>query len=333
MVSQPHISVVIPVLNEQENIRLLAGRLVPVLESIHPHYEVIFVDDGSTDRTFAQIRDLNVENERIGGISFSKNFGHQLALLAGLKQSRGEVVVTLDGDLQHPPELITDLYQKYREGFDIVNTRRIDEAGIGFFKKTSSRLFYKLINFLSDVPIEPAAADFRLMTRMTVEAFLSIPERDRFTRGLVSWMGFRQTAIEYQAQPRASGKSKYSLKKMIRFGLNGITSFSSRPLTISFYGGVIISLFGLLYGIFALVEFFRGQTIPGWTSILLTLLLIGGVILINLGIIGEYLARIFNEVKGRPLYFIKDQTNATPINPTPHESVQKEERKGQTKGS
>lgn len=327
MPDQPHISVVIPVLNEQENIRLLAGRLIPVLESLHPHYEVIFVDDGSTDQTFARIKDLNAGNSRIGGISFSKNFGHQLALLAGLKHSRGEVVITLDGDLQHPPELIPDLYGKYRDGFDIVNTRRIDEPGIGFFKKTSSRLFYKLINFLSEVPIEPAAADFRLMSRKTVDAFLAIPERDRFTRGLVSWMGFRQAALEYQAQPRASGQSKYNLKKMIRFGLNGITSFSSRPLTISFYSGVFISSFGFIYGFFALIQFFRGYTIPGWTSILLTLLLIGGVILINLGIIGEYLARIFNEVKGRPLYFIKDQTNSTPKNSSPHESVEEEKTK------
>ena len=322
-----HISVVIPVFNEQGNIRLLYDRLIPVLESITLQYQVLFVDDGSTDQTFARIRSLYLENERIGGISFSKNFGHQLALLAGLKESMGEVVITLDGDLQHPPELITALYQKHKSGFDIVNTRRIDEPGIGFFKKTSSRLFYKLINFLSDVPIEPAAADFRLMSRKTVDAFLSIPERDRFTRGLVSWMGFRQAVIEYQAQPRASGQSKYNLKKMIRFGLNGITSFSSRPLTISFYSGVFISLFGFFYGLFALLQFFRGHTIPGWTSILLTLLLIGGVILINLGIIGEYLARIFNEVKGRPLYFIKDQIASPPINPSKHESAQEEETK------
>jgi polyisoprenyl-phosphate glycosyltransferase len=316
-----YISVVIPVLNERDNARLLAGKLIPILETeTNGDYQVVFVDDGSTDGTFAQILQLHAENPRIEGISFSKNFGHQLALLAGLKHSRGEAVVTMDGDLQHPPEFIPALLAKYREGYDIVNTRRIDEKEAGFFKKTSSQFFYKLINLLSDTYIEPAAADFRLMNRKTVEAFLSMPERDRFTRGLVSWMGFRQAIVPYQAQPRASGRSKYSLKKMIRFALNGITSFSSKPLTISFYTGVAISLFGFFYAIFAVVQFFQGHTIQGWTSILLTLLIIGGVILINLGIIGEYLARIYNEVKARPPYFIKDQTPSANDEPSQEKS-------------
>jgi len=305
----PDISVVIPVLNEEGNIGLLADKLGKVLPSITQLYEVIYVDDGSTDRTFSLVKALHAKDPRIGGISFSKNFGHQLALLAGLQHSRGAVVITMDGDLQHPPELIPVLYEKFRQGYDIVNTRRIDPAGISFLKKTSSRLFYRILNSLSDIPIEPAAADFRLMNRKTVDAFLRIPERDRFTRGLVSWMGFRQISVEYQALPRATGRSKYSLNRMIRFGLNGITSFSSRPLRISFYCGAFISLAGLAYALFAVVQFFRGHTIPGWTSILLSILIIGGAILVSLGIIGEYLARIFNEVKARPLYFIKDQTD------------------------
>jgi polyisoprenyl-phosphate glycosyltransferase len=314
MIHQPDISIVVPALNEEGNVRALCRRLAQAMEGLTQNYEVIFVDDGSEDRTFSIVKTLHAEDPRIRGVSFSRNFGHQIALLAGMRRAGGRVVVTMDGDLQHPPELIPELYRKYREGCDIVNTRRIDEASAGFFKKQSSRLFYRLINYLSDVRIEPASADFRLMSRPTVEAFLDIPERDRFTRGLVSWMGFRQAVVEYRAEARASGRSKYSLKKMIRFGLNGITSFSSRPLRISFYTGCIISFAGLVYAIYAIAQFFSGHTIPGWTSILLSLLIIGGVILINLGIIGEYIARIFNEVKARPLYFIKDQTEIAEAN-------------------
>lgn len=322
------ISAVVPVFNEADNITALYRRLAPVLAGISPDYEIIFVDDGSTDGTFDSIKKLHAEDHRVHGISFSRNFGHQTALFAGLRRATGGVTVTLDGDLQHPPEWIPALYEKHLEGFDIVNTRRIDEAGAGLFKKHSSRLFYRLINYLSDVRIEPAAADFRLMSRAATDAFLSIPERDRFTRGLVSWMGFRQAVIPYQAAARHSGKSKYSLRKMLRFGLNGITSFSSRPLRLSFYSGIFISLAGLAYAVYAIVQFFSGQTIPGWTSILVSLLVIGGVILINLGIIGEYIARIFNEVKARPLYFIKVQTDTPNIEQTdtPYEQAEEKDR-------
>lgn len=301
------ISVVVPILNEEDNIRLLYQQLIPILKGLSSRYEVIFVDDGSTDRSFSIVKELATNDPRIRGISFSKNFGHQIALLAGLKKSRGEAVITMDGDLQHPPDFIPVLYAKFQEGYEIVNTKRIDQAEINLFKKSSSRLYYRLINFLSTVPIEPASADFRLMSRVTVDAFLNIPERDRFTRGLISWMGFRQVVVTFQAMARAAGKTKYSFRKMIRFGLNGITSFSARPLRISFFSGSIISFAGLIYAVFAVLKFFSGQTVPGWTSILVSLLIIGGVILINLGIVGEYIARIFNEVKSRPLYFIKDQ--------------------------
>ncbi len=306
------ISVIVPVLNEEGNVRLLWDRLARVLSAMTGDFEVIFVDDGSQDRTFSIVKGLHEKEPRVRGVAFSRNFGHQIALLAGLREARGEVVVTMDGDLQHPPELIPELYRTHQEGYDIVNTRRIDEASASSFKKGSSQHFYRLINHLSDIRIEPASADFRLMSRATVNAFLDIPERDRFTRGLVSWMGFRQAVVEYQAEPRASGETKYSLQKMIQFALNGITSFSARPLRISFYTGCLISLAGLLYAVYAVVQFFVGNTIPGWTSILVTLLIIGGVILINLGIVGEYIARIFNEVKARPLYFIREQTGSEP---------------------
>jgi len=311
----PEISVVVPVLNEQSNVRPLWQRLAGALTSMGKRFEVIFVDDGSQDQTFTVVKALHAEDQRVRGLSFSRNFGHQIALLAGLREARGDVVVTLDGDLQHPPEVIPQLYARYEEGYEIVNTRRMDEPGASTFKKITSRGFYRLINQLSDVRIEPASADFRLMSRAAVRAFLEMPERDRFTRGLVSWMGFRQAIVEYQAEPRAAGETKYSLQKMMHFALNGITSFSSKPLRISFYMGCLISLTGLLYAVYAVAEFFVGNTFPGWTSILVSLLIIGGVILINLGIVGEYIARIFNEVKGRPLYFIREETGLAQKHP------------------
>jgi len=301
------LSVVVPVFNELDNLRPLWSRLQPVLERLGVPFEVLFVDDGSRDGSFALVRQMHDADPRIGGLSLSSNFGHQIALLAGLQHATGQLVITMDGDLQHPPELIPTLVEKQREGYDIVNTRRLDARDSDPFKRGSSRLFYRLMNALSDVPIEPASADFRLMTRTTVDAFLQITERDRFTRGLVSWMGFRQAIVEYQAEPRRHGRSKYTLGRMLRFGLDGITSFSSRPLRLSFYSGLALSAAALVYALYAVWQFIGGETIQGWTSILLTLLIIGGAILIHLGIVGEYIARIFNEAKARPLYFVRDE--------------------------
>ena len=301
-----HISIVVPLLNEEGNLRLLYEELISVLKKIGEPYEIIFVDDGSTDSSVSLIHQLALEDRCVKGISLSRNFGHQIALTAGLQHAKGEVVVTLDADLQHPPHVIQELYAKYKEGFDIVNTIRKETADSGSFKKITSASFYSIINRLSDVHIEPAAADFRLMNRKTVDAFLQLPEKDRFTRGLISWMGFKQTAIPYNAPMRYSGKSKYSIGKMFRFAADGITSFSAKPLRISFYLGMIISLIGLVYSIYAIIQYFLGNTQPGWTSILVSILIIGGIQLISIGIIGEYLARVFNESKNRPLYLVKE---------------------------
>lgn len=307
MDTQELISIIIPCLNEENNIDLLYRRLLPVLAELGADYELIFVDDGSSDGTFEQIKALNAIDEKVGGISFSRNFGHQVALLAGIQYASGALIITMDGDLQHPPEAIPLLIGKAQEGYDIVNTRRIDPEGIDAFKRSSSSLFYRSMSYLSEVRIEPAGADFRLMNRRAADAFLHFPERSRFTRGLVSWMGFRQAVVEYQAEERASGQTKYSLGKMIRLGIDAITSFSSKPLRISFFTGLFISMLGLSYGLYIFFAFLTGRTIQGWASIMLTLLIIGGAVLINLGIVGEYIARIFNEVKARPLYFIKGQ--------------------------
>lgn len=306
MNKEKEISIVIPLLNEEGNISTLFESIITVLEKLNKSFEIIFVDDGSTDNSFSLISALCEKDNRVLGVSLSRNFGHQIAITAGIEHCVGQAVITMDADLQHPPEIIPVLYTKYVEGYDVVNTIRHETTDSSIFKNVTSKGFYSLINKLSDTHIEPASADFRLMSRKAVNAFLQIREKDRFTRGLVSWMGFKQTSINYSAPERFSGKSKYSVKKMFRFATDGITSFSSKPLRISFYAGLIVSFVGLVYSSYAIIEFFRGKTIPGWTSILVTVLIIGGIQLISIGIIGEYLARVFNEAKNRPLYFVKN---------------------------
>ena len=299
------LSIVIPCFNEESNIEQLINELVPVLKNLN--YEIIFVDDGSKDNTFLLIKNISGKNKNITGISLSRNFGHQVAIMAGMQQSKGDVVIMMDADLQHPPQIIPQLIAEYEKGFDIVNTKRLETKGESAFKKLTSKSFYSLINFLSDVKIEPASADFRLMSRKAVDAFLQFEEKDRFTRGLISWMGFKQSIIEYNASSRFAGKSKYTFKKMFRFGMDGITSFSTKPLRISFYTGFIVFFIGIAYSIYAIIKNILGETVPGWTSILVSVLIIGGIQLLSVGIIGEYIARIFNETKARPLYFIKDK--------------------------
>jgi dolichol-phosphate mannosyltransferase len=299
------LSIVIPSYNEEGNIAPLFGQIREALSGID--FECIFVDDGSSDGTFEAIRRLAAEDERVHGISLSRNFGHQTALTAGLQQAKGDLVVMMDADGQHPPQVILQMLEEQKKGFEIVNTRRVDTAGAGAGKKLSSNLYYKLINLLSDVRIEPASSDFRLMTRKAVDAFLKFEEKERFTRGLVSWMGFKQSIIAYKAPERMSGKSKYTLGKMIRFAFVGITSFSSKPLKFSMYAGIFSLIFGFIYSVYIIIRYVQGNTITGWASMMMVILFLGGIQLLSLGIIGEYIAGIFNEAKRRPLYFIKDK--------------------------
>ncbi|UCG26640.1 MAG: glycosyltransferase family 2 protein [Bacteroidales bacterium] len=306
--ANPHLSIVIPLYNEENNLEELYEELVAVLKTMGKSYEIVFIDDGSRDKSFEIVRKLYNHDKRITGLSLSRNFGHQVALVAGMEYASGDVVVMMDADFQHPPELITLLYQKYSEGFDIVNTRRVETEGIRIFKRLTSWLYYKLINFLSDMKIEASSSDFRLMNRRSVDAFLRFQERNRFNRGLITWMGFKQEIVEYKAPTRLRGRSKYTLRKMMSLGLDGITSFSSKPLRISFYTGLFIFLAGIAYAVFAIINHFRGMNIPGWTSTILIILLVGGFQLLSLGIIGEYIARIYSESKSRPIYFLKDKT-------------------------
>jgi dolichol-phosphate mannosyltransferase len=300
------ISVVIPVYNEAPNITELVNRVNAVLAVSGKSYEIILSDDGSKDATLEEIKKLSTEHLFLKAVSLSRNFGHQVALTAGMDHAAGSIIITLDGDLQHPPELIPELLKKHAEGFDIVNTLRLETEGTGPVKNLTSKGFYRLINALSDVEIKAGAADFRLMSRRAADAFLSLKEKDRFTRGLVSWMGFEQTFVPYEADKRFAGKSKYTLRKMVRFALDGLTSFSAKPLRISLYLGFLFAVFGLFYALYAIINHNTGNTMPGWTSLLIMILLIGGLQLISLGIIGEYLARVYNETKNRPLYFVKE---------------------------
>ncbi|MBN1413591.1 MAG: glycosyltransferase family 2 protein [Bacteroidales bacterium] len=308
MQDKTEISVIIPLYNEEDNIERLIQILLPVLNQLNRSWEIIFIDDGSKDRSFELVKEIHEQNPDVTGIALSRNFGHQIALLAGLHRAKGDVVIMMDADLQHPPEVIPRLLEASSRGYDIVNTRRIDAKGTGWFKKVSSRGFYRLMNFLSDIPITESSSDFRLMSKKALGAFLKFQERDRFTRGLISWMGFNQTIIDYECPPRLIGTSKYTLRKMLHFALDGITSFSAKPLRIASYSGMIVFFIGLLYALFAIIQYFRGANMPGWTSLLVTVLIIGGIQLLAIGIIGEYLARIFHESKARPIYFIKDQT-------------------------
>lgn len=301
----PFLSLVIPSFNEGKNVFPLYDKIRAALS--HIDYECIFVDDGSKDDTFANIKQLAAEYPAVRGLALSRNFGHQTALLAGVSHAQGQVVVMMDGDGQHPPEVIPQLIEAYHKGFDIVNTHRLSTADSGLFKKATSKWFYKIMNKLTDIKIEPASSDFRLMNRKAITAFLQIQEQDRFTRGLVSWIGFNQSIVKFEAPERMHGESKYTLKKMVRFAWDGITSFSSKPLNISFIIGVFTMMLGFLFSIYTIVQFMMGHTVAGWASTILIILFLGGIQLLSIGILGEYLSRVFNEVKNRPHFFIKEE--------------------------
>ncbi len=302
------ISIVVPCYNEEGNVVALIRSLTEVLNHYDFDYELILVDDGSKDATFKIIENEAKGSDRIKGFALSRNFGHQVALFAGLEMAVGELVITMDADLQHPVRVIPKLIEKYEEGYDIVNTVRAYDQSESVFKKLTSKWFYAFINSISDTHIEPQSSDFRLMGREAVDAFLTLKEHNRFTRGLVRWIGFKQTSVEYQADKRFSGSSGYSLKKMVALAVDGVTSMSSKPLRLSLYLGFLLCIAGVLYAIFVLVNYIRGINVEGWTSILISILVIGGIQLLILSIMGEYVSKIFNEAKDRPLYLIKAKT-------------------------
>ena len=302
------VSVIVPVFNEEGCLLTLVSRVVMVIEK-YSDYEILFIDDGSRDNTLTVLRKLHAGNKKINFLSFSRNFGHQNALRAGTLYASGDCIISLDGDLQHPPELIPDLITKWKEGFDIVYTIRKDEKKIPVPKRVMSVLFYKLMNAISDMNFEHGEADFRLLDKNAAAELNNLNENSIFFRGMVKWLGFEQIGIEYTPDDRTWGKTKYSRKKMFALAISGITSFSIKPLRISTIIGISIAFLSILYGIYALyIKFFTDNSIEGWTSVFFMVTFIGGIQLIILGIIGEYIGNIFLESKKRPHYIIEEDS-------------------------
>jgi dolichol-phosphate mannosyltransferase len=309
---RPILSVVVPLYNEAGNVVRLLERVGAVLErlAVAYDYEIVLVNDGSTDRTLAAIRDEMRRRPNIVLVNLSRNFGHQLAATAGIEIARGDAIVLMDGDLQDPPEIIEAFVHKWREGYDVVYAVRRTRQGESRFKLLTARVFYRIIKRLTNVAIPLDTGDFRLMSRRVVEALRRSPERHRFLRGMVSWVGFNQIAIAYDRDVRHAGTTKYPLPKMIRFAMDGITSFSDIPLRFASYFGFTVSAVAFLYALvvigFKLFSLKPPAYTPGWASTIVAVLFLGGVQLMSLGILGEYLGRVYDEVKGRPLYLISD---------------------------
>ncbi len=311
------LSVVIPCMNEEEVLRETNRRLVAVLEGISLNFEIVYVDDGSTDSTPALLRELQAHDSRIRVIRFSRNFGHQVAITAGLEHASGDAVAIIDADLQDPPEVILDFVAKWLDGYDVVYGVRTEREGETVFKLWTAKLFYRFISHLSDTRIPLDTGDFRLMDRRVVDALLSMPERDRFVRGMVSWLGFSQTAVEYRRAPRLAGVTKFSLFKMVRFALDGIFSFSTLPLRLATWTGFAASGLAIFGIVVVLLERFFGVVglVRGWSSAMIAELFIGGVQLICMGLIGEYVGRIYGESKRRPLYIVQERMGFETRNP------------------
>lgn len=300
------VSVVVPAFNEAATLEHLTAKLVPVLAA-YPDYEILFVNDGSTDDTLGVLRHLHHTNARIHYLSFSRNFGHQYALKAGLDYADGDAVISMDADLQHPPRLIPRLIEAWQQGYEIVSTQRRETKDEGWFKKTSSRLFYRFFNFMTGLSLPQGAADFRLLDKRVVESVRAIPERTLFLRGMISWIGYNQRVIPYTPAPRFAGKSSYTLKRMLALAVAGATSFSLKPLRMAVYLGLSVAFLGCLLTAYVLyMRLFNGSVISGWASMMCAMLILGGVQLFIMGIIGEYIGMIFWETKRRPTYIISE---------------------------
>ncbi|HWP97773.1 MAG TPA: glycosyltransferase family 2 protein [Syntrophomonadaceae bacterium] len=308
-------TIIIPVYNEEAVIRETYHRLSSVMKDIGESYELLFVNDGSIDSTAAIIRQFAQTDPCIKLLEFSRNFGHQIAISAGMDHAKGEAVVIIDADLQDPPEVIPQMVQKWREGYEVVYGKRLKREGETLFKRWTAALYYRTLRALTDIDIPLDTGDFRLMDRAVCEAMRSVQEKNRFVRGLVAWVGFRQTAVEYVREERFAGESKYPLRKMLRFSLDGITSFSYKPLKLASYLGILISLASIIYLIISLGQRVLDANISaGGSALVASLFLLNGLILIFLGVMGEYIGRIFDETKNRPLYILRNQPELKNIN-------------------
>ena len=301
------ISVVVPLYNEEENIDYLFTRLLSVLDKLETSYEVVCINDGSRDNTLKQLIEYHHQNPNIKVINLSRNFGKEIALTAGIDYARGEAVIPIDADLQDPPELIEELVAKWRQGYDIVYATRRSRQGETWLKRFTADAFYKTIGKMTKISIPANTGDFRLLDRKVVEALKQIPERTRFMKGLFAWVGYKQTSVMFDREPRAAGTTTWNYWKLWNFAIDGITSFSFVPLKIWSYIGLFISFISLLYASFLVIRtLILGIDVPGYASLMVAVLFFGGIQLITLGVIGEYLGRVYEEVKGRPLYFVRE---------------------------
>jgi glycosyltransferase involved in cell wall biosynthesis len=307
----PFISVIVPLYNEELVIENMYSRLKKMLVAANLDYELLLINDGSEDHTLQLAKQLCGQDERVKLISFSRNFGHQIAITAGMDRASGKVIAIIDADLQDPPEVIPEMIQKWREGYEVVYGAREKRKGESYFKLLTAAMFYRVLRKLTPIDIPADVGDFRLMDRKVVDQLKNMRERSRFVRGMVSWVGFRQCKVSYVRDKRFAGETKYPLKKMLRFAVDGILSFSQIPLKISSAFGLVCSMISFLFILYGLARkvFYPEMAIPGWASIFVASLFIGGVQLMCLGILGEYIGRMYEEIKGRPIYIVDEEVN------------------------
>jgi dolichol-phosphate mannosyltransferase len=301
----PEITIVLPAHNEERNIPKMYQAIRTAMAG--ENYELILVDDGSTDATAARIRELRATDPAVRLIRFGRNFGQQAALTAGLESARGAAVITLDCDLQHPPELLPKMVAAWRSGSRVVQMIRVGTVGGGWFKDITSRLFYRFINLVSETPVVPRAGEYQLLDREVVVSLLQFRDREPFLRGLVSWLGYDATHIEYTPRLRTEGRSSYNIRRMFHLSVHAITGLSSKPLRASFYVGIVSAIFCLIYGAFAILALIEGETLPGWTSVIVAVSFLGAVQLVSVGVLGEYIGRIYEQTRGTPRYVVVER--------------------------
>ena len=312
---RPELGIVIPVFNEADNIAGLVARLVPVLERIGCSFEVVFVDDGSQDDTMEALRQVNAADPRLTAVSFSRNFGKEIAIAAGLDHTEADAVVIMDADLQHPPEVIETFVAKWREGYKNVYGQRTDRETDSALRKVFSKRFYALFSLFGETPLPEGAGDFRLLDRQAVLSLRAMGERARFSKGLYAWIGFKSVGVPFQVAERAAGTSKFSYRKLTRFALDGLMSFSTMPLMVWTYVGTAVSIYALGMALYFMLQtVMYGVDVPGFASIIVSVMFLGGIQLLSLGVLGEYIGRIFAEVKRRPLYLVAERIG-TPSQP------------------
>jgi len=303
------ISIVVPLYNEEEVIGESYKRLTEVMQSSGEEYELVFIDDGSRDKTAQMTREIAKNDSHVHFLSFSRNFGHQIAITAGMDYAKGDAVVVIDADLQDPPAVILQMIEKWKEGYEVVYGKRLQRKGETIFKKVTAKFFYRILRMMTDVDIPVDTGDFCLLDRKVCEVMKKLGEKNRYVRGLVSWVGFRQCAVEYIREERFAGETKYPLKKMLKFAGDGMVSFSYKPLKLATYMGFLVSGVSFIYLIVVICQKLLGfATVAGWASILAVSLFINGIMLIIMGIMGEYIGRIYDECKNRPLYIIREDS-------------------------